>query len=121
VIYPDRADIDSPERVFNELQEDKDQGFADLLKEFVSDRETIGFRTEEWILPVGKELFVQGEVGDEDGELRLSKPAKGPFKVSTKSEAELMASASSGRKWAGVAAVVFGVVGLVLTVLGVLG
>ena len=57
-------------------------------------------------------------MSDEDGELRLRKPDKGPFKVSTESEAELLASASSGRRWAGVAAAVFGVVGLVLTVLG---
>ena len=34
VIYTDRLEVDHPERVFDELQEDKDQGFADLLKEF---------------------------------------------------------------------------------------
>jgi hypothetical protein len=120
VVYPDDADIDSPVEVLDEFEQDAGPGgltemFEDALQG-VDD--SIGFRREEWIIPLEQRLFVQGEVTDEEGKLRLRKPGNGPFRVSTRSEAELVKEAQTGRKWGSVGAGALAVVGLVLVVAG---
>ena len=93
VIYPEDADVDSPVSVLDEF--DRDSGPSGLTEKFEDSirgvDESIGFRREEWIIPLEQQLFVQGEVTDEGGKLRLKKPEKGAFQVSTRSERELVA------------------------------
>jgi hypothetical protein len=120
IVHPERADVHAPHEVLDELE--KDTGNPSLVEQIGQslrgNDETIGYRRQEWIIPVGTQLFVQGEVTDEDGSLRLRKPEKGGFTVSTKSEAELLQEAATGRKWAAVGAGVLAVVGLALVVAG---
>jgi hypothetical protein len=91
---------------------------AQLGRSLLNSNETIGYRREEWVIPVGTALFVQGEVTDDQGHLRLRKPEKGPFVVSTKSEAELLGEAETHRRWATIGAGVVGVLGLALVAAG---
>ncbi len=52
---------------------------------------TIGFKYEEFSIPLNTDLFVIGEVNDRSGRLMISKPKENslPFIVSTKSEDEI--------------------------------
>jgi hypothetical protein len=121
IVYPEKAEIHEPEQVYDQFEEKttRSAGLLELIgASFLGNDETIGYRREEWLLPVGTKVFVQGEVVDEDGKLHLRDVEKGEFRVSTKSEAELIASAASGRKWATVAAVAFAVIGVALAVAG---
>ena len=122
VIYPEDADVDSPVSVLDEF--DRDSAPSGLTEKFEDSirgvDESIGFRREEWIIPLEHQLFVQGEVTDEGGKLRLKKPEKGAFQVSTRSEEELVKEAESGRRWATGGAGVLAVVGLVLVVVGLM-
>lgn len=120
VVHPDTADVDEPVQVLDEMEREvRETGLLEMIKSSaVGADETIGYRREEWIIPVDQRLFVQGEVTDEEGHLRLRRPEKGSFRVSTRSEEELAQSAASWRKWSAVAAGVLGLVGLVLLVLG---
>jgi hypothetical protein len=123
IVHPDQADIHEPSQVFDQFEEKstRSAGLLELIgQSFLGNDETIGYRREEWIIPVGTKLFVQGEVTEEDGKLLLRKPEKGRFQISTKSEQELIKEAETGRKWGTVAAVVLAVAGIVLTVLGAL-
>ena len=97
VIHAEDAEIDAPVQVLDQVDED-------------------GSKREEWILPVDTRLFVQGEVTDEEGHLRLRKPKQGSFRVSTRSEQGLMQSSASARKWSAAAAGALAAVGLVLIV-----
>ena len=120
VVHPEDADIHAPAQVLDQMERQWDRpGFMEqigLSLQGVDD--TIGYRQEEWVLAVDTRVFVQGEVTDEDGHLRLRKPAKGTFRVSTQSEEELAKEADFGRRWAAVAAAVLAVVGLGLVVAG---
>ena len=124
VIHPDDASIDAPVQVMDQMDEDTGDPMLHKLIENTSRGwdidESIGYKREEWLIPVGQQLFVQGEITDEDGHLRLRKPEKGPFRVSTRSEQELAESHGSHRKWSSAGAAVLGVVGLVLVVAGLL-
>jgi hypothetical protein len=61
-----------------------------------SGRRTIGYRLRERALPVGRRVYVLGEVSDESGELMLQKPrGKGRFLISLRSKEELMRSAAN--------------------------
>ena len=119
VVYPDEADIDSPIGVMDQFDRAPEaKGFLDMIKESVRDDDTIGYRREEWIIPVDQRLFVQGEVTDEGGKLMLRKPEKGPFRVSTRSEEELAKEAQFGRRWGTVGAGALAVIGLGLVIAG---
>jgi hypothetical protein len=111
VVYPDDADIDSPIEVLDQFDRAPDpQGFLDIIKDSLDDEDTIGYRREEWIIPLEQRLFVQGEVTDEGG--------KRPFKVSTRSEEELVKEALAGRKWATIGGGVLAAIGLGLVIAG---
>jgi E3 Ubiquitin ligase len=118
-IYPDDADIDSPIEVLDRMDADKTD-LMDVLSKAVGGEDTIGYRREEWIIPLDQRLFVQGEVTDEGGNLMLRKPEKGAFQVSTRSEQELVKEAQFGRKWASVGGGVLAVIGLGLVIAGLL-
>jgi len=120
VVYPDDADIDSPVEVMDQFDREATKDLLDLVNVSFGGDDTIGYRREEWIIPVEERLFVQGEVTDEGGKLMLRKPEKGAFQVSTRSEEELVKEAQSGRKWATVGAGVVAVVGLGLVIASLL-
>ena len=82
-------------------------------------RRTVGYRYEEWLLPVDRPIFVLGEASDAQGELVIRKPgAKGTsFLVSTRSEESLIQSADKAARWLVVGTTVSGVAGLVMMIL----
>ncbi|MBU0937090.1 MAG: E3 ubiquitin ligase family protein [Spirochaetes bacterium] len=61
-------------------------------------RNTLGYRLEEWGIPVGKTLYILGEATDKDGQLHLAKPeTKGQrYLISVKSEEQLVKAAKTG-------------------------
>jgi len=121
VVHPEDADIDSPVQVLDQMDANIEQSgdLWDSIKGKLSGvDETIGYKREEWIIPVDTKLFVQGEVTDEGGHLRLRKPEKGTFRVSTRSEQELLASAAGWRKWMSIGAGALAFIALVLVVVG---
>lgn len=62
-------------------------------------KRTLGYKLEEWILPLGKDLYVLGEARDDGGRLRVCKPSAkgGRFVISVKSEEQLVKSARKGQ------------------------
>jgi hypothetical protein len=58
-------------------------------------RRTLGYRLEEWAIPLGKRLYVIGEVVDSEGRLHMRKPKDGKkrFIISVKDEEEILKGA----------------------------
>lgn len=98
-------------------------GFSISLGAIGPGRRTIGYRMEEWALPLGKRVYVLGEASDADGRLKVGKPTAkgGRFIVSLKSEEELTKAAKSGSTVMRILAIVFGVGALVILTLMLLG
>jgi hypothetical protein len=78
---------------------------------------TLGYRYEEVVIPVGREVYVLGEVTDPGGELVMSSPKDDKLIVSVKSREQLIKEAGSGSKLMKGAAIVCGVLGLLLVIL----
>jgi hypothetical protein len=83
-------------------------------------KRTLGYRYEEKLVPVGRDLYVLGEASDSGGELVVKRSStKGEkFIVSVKSEEELSARAASGIKGLTAAAIIAAVAGIGLIVAG---
>jgi hypothetical protein len=62
-------------------------------------RRTIGYRFTERSIPVGRELYVLGSASDQGGRLRIVKPEKGRFIVSTRSEEAIVKGSKTGILW----------------------
>ncbi len=75
---------------------------------------TLGYRYEEKMIPLGAKLYVLGEVSDKKGELAVVKPTdtKKAFRVSTRSEAEIIQSVESSAKWLQIGAIASALIGL---------
>ncbi len=87
--------------------------------EAVADPRTRGYRFEEEAVLVGREVYVLGEVTDPGGELRLASPAAdGKLLISVKSREQLLKDLGSGSKFLRAAAIVCGVIGLLLFIFG---
>ena len=58
-------------------------------------RHTLGYRSEEFVLPVDKDAFIVGEASDESGTVKVKKPEKSNnlFLITTKSEEEIIKAA----------------------------
>ena len=86
-------------------------------------RRTIGYRYEEEIIPIGRDLYVLGEATDKSSELQIAKPddKKKKFIVSVKSEETLVKSAKSTSAGLMMGATVSAVAGTVVIVLNVVG
>jgi E3 Ubiquitin ligase len=82
------------------------------------DRQTLGYRFHELILPLERNVYVLGVASDSSGELTIQKPrARGQrFIISLKSEGELLASGQSTMKWLQIGAIVCVVLGLILLI-----
>ena len=85
-------------------------------------RRTIGYRYEEDIIPLGRDLYVLGEATDKSGEVQIVKPGdkKKKFIVSLKSEEELIKSTKSASTGLMIGATVSAVAGAVVIVLNAL-
>lgn len=83
---------------------------------------TLGFRYEEKILPVGQRLYALGEASDASGSLELVRPSQKNdlFIVSVKSEEELVKNAKTASTGLTIGAVVALLAGLAVVVIGVL-
>ena len=100
-------------------------GFRLSLGAIGSGRRTLGYKLEEWALPIGTRVYVLGEARDDGGRLRVCKPATkgGRFIISVKSEEQLLKSAKSGSNTMAIISAVClagAVVTLVLILVGVL-
>lgn len=94
-----------------------------IAAEGLGGRRTLGYRLEEWTIPVGQRLYALGEVSDSDGKLRLHKPReKGKrYYLSVRSEEELVKSARTTFLVTTIIGAVLGVGALALLVLLLLG
>ncbi len=80
---------------------------------------TLGYRFEEEAVPVGREVFVLGEVTDPGGELRMVGPeGQGELLVSLKSRSQLVRELGRGARAMKIAAIVCGALGLLLVLFG---
>lgn len=78
---------------------------------------TLGYRFEEQAIPVGREVYVLGEVRDPGGELTLAGAEEGgEFVVSLKDRSQLIRELGSGARGLRIAAIICGIVGLLLLV-----
>lgn len=82
-------------------------------------RRTLGYRFNETILPLNRNVYVLGSASDSSGELMIQKSReKGKqFLISLKSEEELLASSQSGMKWSLYGSIACFVVGVVFVIL----
>ncbi len=98
-------------------------GFSLNLGALGSGRRTLGYKLEEWALCTGKQVYVLGEARDDEGRLRVAKPAQkgGRFIISVKSEEELVRAAKKGSLALNVLAGVCALGALVCTVLVLAG
>jgi len=98
-------------------------GFRVSLGALGAGRRTIGYKLEEWALPLGARVYVLGEARDDGGRLRIAKPSAkgGRFIISMKSEEQLLKSAKTGSSVLRILAIVFAVSAITLFVLVLLG
>lgn len=85
-------------------------------------RQTLGFRSEEHILPVDKAAFVLGEASDGDGQLKIRKPEKkgALFLISTKSEEEIVKGAMGAETGFLIGSIILGIGGLTALIFGII-
>ena len=78
-----------------------------------------GYRFQEEVIPVDRQVYILGEVSDPGGELRLASPAgQGKLIISVKSREQMLKDLGSGSKFLRGAAIVSGVLGLLLLIFG---
>ncbi len=127
-VDPEGAPIDG-ERVLSQFEQgDRGSsisigGFRVSIGALGAGRRTIGYKLEEWALPLGARVYVLGEAKDDGGRLRIAKPSAkgGRFIVSMKSEEQLLKSAKTGSNVLRILAIVSAVAAAVLLVLVLLG
>jgi len=102
-VSPDRADADL-EKVtdrYEAASQLQSGGYVNignlqfnLVQNLASQRRLLGYRYQEWILPVNRRVFIHGEVTDSGGELTFQHPSdekkEEPYIISLKSKSELI-------------------------------
>ena len=85
-------------------------------------RRTLGYRFEERVMHLGRDIYALGEVADTNDGIVLRKPetTDGPYVLSLKSEAELIQSKESSARWLKIGAIVALASALALAVMGLL-
>ncbi|NJK72574.1 MAG: hypothetical protein HC926_04610 [Synechococcaceae cyanobacterium SM2_3_60] len=81
----------------------------------------LGYRLREEAIPLDRELFVLGEVVDQDGELVVQKPSKERMIISLKPKDNLVQDAGNSAKGLKIGSAVVGVVAIVVIIIGALG
>ena len=113
------ATIDDPVKSFRErkdVQQSISEGLIDALLTNDRDRE---IEVEEWILPVGEQLYVRGQPTDSEQGLMMVDPGD-QFLISTRSEEELTSSAGLWNKVSLITMIVSAVAGVGLLIAGAL-
>jgi hypothetical protein len=130
-IRPDSAQIVA-EKVFSQFQPGEVQGNVLSFGGFTFNlgglrigsggSRTLGYRYEEEVVPVGRDLFILGEAADAGGELAITKPGdkKHKFIISVKSEEELIRSTSTAITILLICGLIAGAGGIAVTVLSLL-
>jgi len=127
VVDPRGADLDNPFEFVDKFERNSsnidlcDSKWANIAEQFAKAGVQGGIQHQEWGIPVGQQLYVLAEANDRSGTLTMSRPEKGRFTISTKTEEELRDSAGTTVAIATSIAVVVGVIGVVLLALGLLG
>jgi hypothetical protein len=128
-VNPNGADIDSI-KILDEFRPDQSSSHSLRYGSSSSqtqersgqrgDRQTLGYRYSESIMPVGRRVLVVGEVSDYGGILMLKKPTTSDQRwlISFKTDDELTAKAEQNAQHARIAMMFFGVVGVVSVILG---
>ncbi len=127
-VDPEGAAVDG-ERVLSRFEQGEPGpsltigGFSVSLGRIGQGRRTIGYKLEEWALPVGRTVYVLGEARDDGGRLRVAKPGAkgGRFIISLKSEEQLLKAARTGARVLSIVAAVLMAGAAVLLALVVLG
>ena len=85
-------------------------------------RRTLGFRYQEWIVPVHRQVYILGQASDASGQLCLERPTEtgNPFLISFKTEEQLVGAARSAAQWMKIAGVIMLAGGGILFVLGLI-
>ncbi len=80
----------------------------------------LGYRMREEAIPLDRELFVLGEVVDQDGELVLQKPSKERMIISLKPKDSLVEAASHSAQGLKVGSAVVGAIAIIVIVISAL-
>lgn len=120
LVSPDGADVDHPPKSHDVRMDKGSQSLGSELLEglFSGARHDREIEIEEWILPVGQQLYVRGQPTDAELGMMMIDPGS-DFLISTRSEEEL---ASSAKLWLAVAtwtAAVAAIVGAGLVAAGI--
>jgi len=81
---------------------------------------TTGYHHEEWFIPAGQDLFVQGQARGDGTAVKITKPDGGKLVVSTRSEESLVKSATRGAIGFQIGAAIAGLAGIVFLIVGLL-
>jgi hypothetical protein len=115
---------DRPEKIHEQFVPggpDGPSGFGGVLQGFLGrGSDTLGMIYTEWVIRPGQPLYVLGEVHDRIGPLVVGKPESSSdhFIISTRSEEQLRDDAVGSQRWFAWGGAALAVVGLVLTVVG---
>ncbi|ACK71131.1 conserved hypothetical protein [Gloeothece citriformis PCC 7424] len=127
-VNPERAEIETV-KVLEEFRPENFSGgsltfgnFSINLPSFEERRQTIGYRYQEEILPIGRQILVIGTATDEEGMITIRKPTeKGQrYFISLKSEEELSQATNNAIRGTFYSMIFFLTLGLILLVAGVL-
>lgn len=121
------CDVDGAEQIMDRRVSD-DDGWAHRFEikvgvfSFGNSEGITGYQHQEWIIPVGEEVYAIGEARKDGNGLRLAKAReKGvPFMVSTRGEEEVMASKGKQALWMRIGAGACVVAGTGLLIAGLL-
>ena len=95
------------------------QALLGIVTSMTTNDKVLGYRTKEYILPIGTQLYVLGNVSDSSGELQIQNVTEKDKKylISTKSEEEIVASSQKSIKMQKIGSYVcFGLGGLLLVI-----
>lgn len=94
-------------------------GSFELAPRAAGGTRTLGYRFQEEVIPLDREVYILGEVSDPGGELRIGGPeGEGELLISTKSRAQLTKELGSGAKGLKIGSIVCGILGLLLVLFG---
>jgi hypothetical protein len=96
--------------------------FSIYIDGYDGDRRILGYRFEENIIPINRDLYILGAATEREGELCIVNPQEsGQFIISLKSEEELTKSKQSSAKWTLIGAIGCSLIGVILVVIDLLG
>jgi len=124
LVSPDGANWDTLTKSVSKFEPDRGSGSLSfggfsfsLGQDIGRGRRTLGYRYEEYIMPLDKRTLVVGQVTDEDGRVAIRKGGK-RFIITTKSKEELVKGVKTAMTWFIIIAGVCAASGIGLTIYG---